>query len=260
MKTTVNYKKLLETLKGQSVDRPNQRTAGTLSGHAAGEPFEKLVYKKLKEAYPNNIYKQYEYLNDLYKKNPQAISVEQRYNLINTPTALFLLNRGDSATREWSMQNIFEERQSDTADILFSKGNYYDLIDVKTRNIAKKSQPPNIISAYKLAQMCAIMLDNEEFDAVNINYVEIDWEERGNKLYCVDAHYASLFKAQPEQLYINWAAGLQIQFHVADIEQTWNGDVSAWAKHYIAHFVQSAEHRCQTMGDKFITPFLKYIE
>ena len=68
---TINYKLLLSRIKGQTVTRPNASTSGTLSGHAAGEPFEKLVYNELKKMYPNNIFKQYEYLNDLY--NPDTI-------------------------------------------------------------------------------------------------------------------------------------------------------------------------------------------
>ena len=62
----------------QTVSRPNKATDGTLSGHAAGEPFEKRVYQELKKTYPQNIFKQYEYLNDIYQKNPKYISVEQR--------------------------------------------------------------------------------------------------------------------------------------------------------------------------------------
>ena len=43
--------------------------SGTLSGHAAGEPFDKFVYQILNEKY-NNIFRQYEYLNQLYLGNP----------------------------------------------------------------------------------------------------------------------------------------------------------------------------------------------
>lgn len=63
-----NYIELISSLKGNVVDRPNKKGAGALSGHAAGEPFEKLTYKILKEKFPSNIYKQYEFLNDLYLK------------------------------------------------------------------------------------------------------------------------------------------------------------------------------------------------
>ena len=167
----VDFSALTISMVNQSVDRPNKSTAGTLSGHAAGEPFEKSVFHKLKKMYPGRIFKQYEYLNDIYLRNPKHITVKQRYALLDSPTALFLLSRGDKATREWSPTNIFEERQNDTADILYYTNDFYDIIDVKTRNISKNAMPPNIISAYKLAKACALMIDNEEYDNINIDYV-----------------------------------------------------------------------------------------
>ncbi len=255
----IDYNVLLREMRNSKVERPNKATAGTLSGHAAGEPFEKSVYQHLKANYPNAIFKQYEFLNDLYLKHPKVISVEDRYALLDSPTALFLLSRGDSATRAWSPENIFEEKQNDTADIIYYHDGFYDLIDVKTRNINKNAQPPNIISAYKLAKTCACMLDNEEFDTIGINYVEIDWQEQGDFLKCTDAHYANLFKANPSTLYINWAAAMQIQFHVADLDQSWKGTLAQWAKEYIRVFVNSAQRRCDKMKEEYITPFLKYI-
>ena len=255
----VDYNATIKEMKGTIVERPNSADAGTLSGHAAGEPFEKSVYHHLKNKYPQAIYKQYEYLNDLFLKHPRVISVEDRYALLDSPTALFLLSRGDKATREWTPQNVFEEKQNDTADILYYANGYYELIDVKTRNINKNAQPPNIISAYKLAKACAYMLDNEEYDNIGINYIEIDWMEQGDNLLCTDAHYGDLFKADPHTLYINWAAAMQIQFHVADIDQSWKGTRQQWTKEYIKVFVESARHRVKKMEDTYIKPFLKYI-
>lgn len=256
----VDFSACISKIKNQKVDRPNKATAGTLSGHAAGEPFEKKVYHILKEMYPSCIYKQYEYLNDIYLKHPRHITVEQRYALLDSPTALFLLSRGDKATREWSPQNIFEEKQNDTADILFYDDGIYDIIDVKTRNKSKDAQPPNIISAYKLAKMCALMIDNAEYDNIHIDYVEIDWIEDGDYLKCTDSHHGDLFKANPETLYINWAAAMQIQFHVCNLDQSWKGTREEWARHYLKVFVTSAEHRCQTMREQYVLPFLKYIK
>lgn len=255
----VDFSTVVSLMKNQIVERPNRASAGTLSGHAAGEPFEKSVYYMLKEMYPNNIFKQYEYLNDIFLRNPKHITVEQRYALLESPTALFLLSRGDKATKEWSPANIFEEKQNDTADILFYENGFYDIIDVKTRNISKSAQPPNIISAYKLAKMCALMIDNEEYDSINIDYVEIDWVESDSYLKCMTAHHGDLFKANPEELYINWAAAMQVQFHVCDLDQTWNGTKEEWARCYIKVFVTSAEQRCKKMHDMYVLPFLKYI-
>lgn len=254
----IDYDSLLTELVGKSVPRPNKITGGTLSGHAAGEPFEKATYLFLKGKYPSKVFKQYEYLNDIYLKHPQAISVAERNALFKSSTMLFLLSRGNKATKKWSPTNIFEEKQNDTADIIYLADNFYDLIDIKTRNINKKAQPPNIISAFKLAKACAHMIKNQEYDVFRLNYIEIDWKETGENLICQAAHYANLFKATPQKLYINWASAMQIQFHVCNLDQTWTGTLEEWANEYIKVFVESARHRCQKMMDDYITPFLKF--
>lgn len=133
-------------------------------------------------------------MNDLYSKNPKTISFEARQALFNSPTVLFLLSRGKNATGKWSIENPFDEKQNDTADILVVKDNFYEIIDIKTRNLSKSAQPPNIISAYKLAQVCAKMLDNNEWGNFAINYFEIDWELEKDKLICKNAHFVNLFK------------------------------------------------------------------
>lgn len=255
----IDYQNLLEWLKGKEVDRPNTANNGTLSGHAAGEPFEKLVYHYLKKQYPQNVFKQFEYLNDLYRKHPQSITLEDRLALFNSPVALFLLSRGNAATRGWNPQNIFEEKQNDTADILYHDQNYFELIDVKTRNISKNAQAPNIISAYKVAQMCALILENKEYETISIRYIEIDWKLSNEKLVCQNTHFGDLLRAVPSSLYINWAAAMQIQFHVCDLNQSFSGTTEDWAKEYLKTFVASAEHRCRTMYEKYVTPFKKYI-
>ena len=253
----VNYANLIKKVKGTSVPKP---LSGTLSGHAAGEPFDKQVYSVIKKQFPKNTFRQYEYLNDLYSKNPDIIGFDARQELFNSPTVLFLLSRGKNATDKWSIDNPFEEKQNDTADILVVKDKFYELIDIKTRNISKSAQSPNIISAYKLAQLCAKMLDNKEFDNFTINYFEIDWSLESDKLICKDAHLGCLFNANPADLYINWAAAMQIQFHVCDLDQTFKGTREQWAKEYLNHFVTQAKKRADDMIKKFVKPFEKYIK
>jgi type II restriction enzyme len=253
----VDYNQLRKALKGTSVQKP---LSGTLSGHAAGEPFDKFVYTKIKGQFPKNTFRQYEYLNDLFSKNPDVIGVEARQVLFNSPTVMFLLSRGKNATDKWSIENPFEEKQNDTADILVVKDKFYELIDIKTRNISKSAQPPNIISSYKLAQLCAKMIDNKEFDNFTINYFEIDWELEKEKLICKDTHFACLFNSNPTDLYINWAASMQIQFHVCDLEQNFKGTRKQWTKLYLKHFVAQANKRADDMITKFVKPFEKYID
>ena len=252
----VNYTELIKKIKGSSVLKP---LSGTLSGHAAGEPFDKHVYNEIKKQLPKNTFRQYEYLNDLYSKNAKTIGFEARQALFNSPTVLFLLSRGKNATDKWSMENLFDEKQNDTADILVVKDNFYEIIDIKTRNLSKSAQAPNIISAYKLAQVCAKMIDNEEFNNFTINYFEIDWDLENEKLICKDAHFVNLFKSNPDSLYINWAAAMQLQFHVCDLDQEFKGSMEDWAKAYLKHFVTQAKKRANDMIAKFVKPFEKYI-
>lgn len=253
----VSYDSLCEMVKGTSVPKP---LSGTLSGHAAGEPFDKLVYNEIKKQFPANTFRQYEYLNDLFSRNPNVIGIEARQALFDSPTVLFLLSRGKNATDKWSIENPFDEKQNDTADILVVKDGFYELIDIKTRNISKSAQPPNIISSYKLAQLCAKIIDNKEFDNFTINYFEIDWKLENEKLVCKDTHYACLFNCNPAGLYINWAAAMQIQFHVCDLDQNFKGIREHWARLYLKHFVSQAKRRADDMIVKFVQPFEKYIK
>ena len=255
----INYSQLIEAMRGRSVERPNKASNGTLAGHAAGEPFEKLTYQILKQMFPDKIFKQYEYLNDLYLTHPRHISVRQKKDLFDSPVAFFLLSRSDAATRMWNPQNVFEEKQDDTADILYHEDGRFDIIDVKTRNTSKAAMAPNIISAYKLAQACALMLDNEDFDSIDIHYFEVGWEEKDDRLLCLNAHCRDLFKSEPGSLYINWAAAMQIQFHVSDLDQSFQGTKKDWVRAYITAFVESAKHRCKKMYETYVVPFEKYI-
>lgn len=244
-------------LKGTHIYKP---LAGTLSGHAAGEPFDRHVYDEIKKQFPENTFRQYEYLNDLYSRNANIIGYKARQALVNSPTVLFLLSRGKNVTDRWSVDDPFDEKQNDTADILVVKDGFYEIIDTKTRNLSKSAQPPNITSAYKLAQVCAKMLDNKEFDDFTLNYFEIDWELEKDKLICRNAHFARLFKSNPANLYINRAAAMQIQFHVCDLNQEFEGNTEDWAKSYLRHFINQAKKRADYMVIKFVRPFEKYVE
>lgn len=235
-------------------------SVGKIAGHVAAEPFDKMAYSLLKQKYPDNTYRQYEYLNYLFSKTPNAKTNEQRCNLIKNKTVRLLLKRGKKVTEQWSHSNPFEEKQDDSADVVLTDDRYFKIIDVKTRDISKKGQPPNIISALKLAKVCADMIDNSEFNCFDIIYLGIDWElnKTTNELTCKKAFLKELFKSQPANLYINWAAALQIQFHVENLDQTFNGSIEDWSYTYLKHYVDSTYKRAQYMADKFAKPFEQY--
>ena len=245
-------KEILDT----KVDKP---LSGTLSGHAAGEPFDKHVYKILKKQLPKTTYRQYEFLNALYSRNPEAQDHKSRNELIKSEAAKYLLSRSKSATTSWNEANQFIEKQNDTADILITDNTHYEIIDIKTRNLGLSPQPPNIISSYKLAQLAALMISNNEYDNISIKYFGIDWSLEGNYLVCKDAYYVDLFKENPANLYINWAAAMQVQFHISSLKQDYEYKKEFWVKDYLDHFVQKAKKRANDMEKKFVSPFIKYI-
>lgn len=53
---------------------------------------------------------------------------------------------------------------------------------------------------------------------------------------------------------------MQIQFHVSDLGQSFNGTIKNWAKLYLKHFVTQAQKRANDMIKKFIKPFEQYIK
>lgn len=252
----LDYDNIITQIKGKTIPRPPM---STLSGHAAGEPFEKHVYSILKGLFPDNIFKQYEYLNKLYSDNPKAITYAERSALFNSTLHSFLLQRGKEAVVLWSPDHQFEEKQNDTADILYINNNVIDIVDVKTRNIGVAGQPPNIISAFKVANAMKIMIDNQDFDSLDIVYIEVNWLLEGNNLVAKDVYVADLFKSNPSKLYINWAAAMQIQFHVCDLDQSFTGSKEEWAHAYLTTFYKQALKRSEDMKRKFADPFKNYI-
>jgi type II restriction enzyme len=61
----INFEEIINAVVGKYIPKP---LSGTLSGHAVGEPFDKLAYQAVKSMYPNNAYRQFEYLNSLFSK------------------------------------------------------------------------------------------------------------------------------------------------------------------------------------------------
>ena len=252
-----DYNELKKELIGTKIRKP---LSGTLSGHAAGEPFDKHVYELIKSKLPSITFRQYEYLNKILLDNLAKTTVEEREQLIENNSVRMLIRRGKDATRSWSKTNQFEEKQDDTADILVTDNAFFDIIDIKTKDINKKSQPPNIISSFKLANLMTELIDNDEYDTLDITYIEIEWALEGDFLVCKNVYTASLFKENPKDLYINWAAAMQIQFHVSKLKQEYTGNMKEWAVEYIKAFIEQATGRAETMIEKFVTPFKKYIE
>lgn len=189
------------------------------------------------------------FMNEFFHKQPQIVPKSDFYNLANHGTALYAIT-----TDVIEAENL-------TNCLLCYNDKYHYIIAIETIDKSKNAQAPNIISAYKLARMCAIMIDNDEYDIIGIDYIGVDWSEdkSGDYLTCQNARHVDLFKVTPSELYINWSAGLQIQFHLDCIDQSWKGTNKEWAVAYLRHFVEKAQTRVDAMRGTFIEPFLKYI-
>lgn len=247
-----------DRLIGREVARPNSRT---LSGHAAGGAFERIVAELLQQEWKDCCFLQSDYLNRLYAANPQAKTAAERWALVPAESLRLLVNRGEKVTQEWSANNMFKEKQNDTADLVVEGvPPKIHIVDVKTKNLNIKGQPPNIISSLKLATMAASMIDHKDQDSFDIVYVGVSWEEVQGSLVCKAASAIDLFKINPSSLYINWSAALQIQFHIQDVGQDYSSDRSKWAKDFLVHFVDGAKRRVAKMESDWIKKFSAYID
>lgn len=229
----INYEELIKKVIGISVPKP---PLGILSDEIAGGAFDKLVYTEIKKMFPNETYKQCEYITDLFLKHPKVITYQERVKLLGFPTVMFLFGRLKATITKLEEDNVFDEKQNETADVLVIHNDFYEVVNVTMRNLGKKMQLPSIISGYKLALLCIKMVDNEEFNSFTIQYFGIDWLLEGDNLVCKNAHSVNLFKATPETLYVNWASGIQIEFDIDSLDQSFSENKEEWAKRYLIYF------------------------
>jgi len=72
-------------------------------------------------------------------------------------------------------------------------------------------------------------------------------------------HIIRSYLIQIPKNYINWAAAMQKQFHVADLNQNFRRNREDWAREYLKHFVKQAKKRAEDMIKRFVRPFEKHI-
>lgn len=242
---------VVSQLVGRSVARP----PGTLSGHAAGLPFEKLVHNALLPAYPGQCYRHFEILNVVFGSNEDVLMEKHRIELLGPPALQLLLRRGSQATKTWSVSQQFKEKQNDTAEtvILPRRGRTIEplpgepvvLLDVKTQTTSVAGQPPNIISARKVMNACKLVLQHSEESPFDLIYIGIKWYEQNNRLVCERVSAKSLFKIRPAEIYVNWAAATQIQFHPDTVGQNFSGSTLDWCMEFLDSYLKQLERKLE---------------
>lgn len=249
MNIRVELDHIAQSLVGTSVNRPS----GTLAGHAAGLPFEKSVHEKLVAKFPGRAYRHYELLNYIYSTNLTKQSVAERYELLGPKSLSYLLQRGASSTAAWTTTAQFTEKQDDTAESVVlpstspsldtTKHGPVTLIDVKTQDADVKSRAPNIISAEKLLNACKIAISEGGRLSFDIVYIGVRWRKTKTTLDCVEAEAIPLVRIDPTEMYINWSAGRQIQFHPHDVKTDFSGSTLEWAVAFLDHYSSNLRTR-----------------
>jgi hypothetical protein len=247
-----------KAIEGMSLPRPR----GTLSGHAAGLPFETLVNDEITARFPGQSYRHFEALNlELTRKaeqsrNPSAF-VPPTSTLFGPPDLHYLIARGTVATKAWRTSKLFAEKQNDTAETVIFASQKRDfnegvttLVDVKTQNLDFKAQPPNIISAFKIAKVCELVLNGGLTPSFDILYTAVKFRPSGTAaggglLTCEGTRTISLLDVPVEELYINWTAATQIQFHPFEVSQGFNGTTTEWMRAFLHHYCDKQDNRIQ---------------
>jgi type II restriction enzyme len=85
--------------------------------------------------------------------------------------------------------------------------------------------------------------DEESFLPFNFIYIGIKWTAESERLICNEVSVKSLTRVSPNNLYINWAAAQQIQFHPFEVDQSYENSGADWASEYIEVFCDQLEKR-----------------
>lgn len=245
---------IVSTLDGATVPRPS----GQLAGHAGGLPFENLVHRHLISRFPGQAFRHFEALNHCLLAdfaNGGNYATTPSYSFGPAPLN-FLVARSRSALNAWKPTNLFEEKQNDTAEsIVFSDSDtrFYSplvsLVDVKSQRVDRNPQPPNIISAQKVAKTAVLALEGGREPTFEIIYVGVRYkpdEENGVKvLRATEWTVVDLMALEPSILYINWAAARQIQFHPFEVKENYTGTRLDWCRQFIEKYANSLDARVQ---------------
>lgn len=119
--------------------------------------------------------------------------------------------------------------QQEGADIVVSYGadvlediNDVVLINAKSHDVERASRPPNIMSAQRLLEYFAFILERKDLlkllEKVNLWFLGVDYSVEDNKATVSDVHIKDLFSLHLAKLpQINFDAAIQIQWHVRDM-------------------------------------------
>lgn len=230
--------------------KPNQET----SGHRIATPLEEEVYDALSKTYPGLAFKQHEAVNEYLSQTVMQDKVSDDF-IFGNEAIDYLVNPGKKALSNWPGK-IVPGRQSDTADIvLFSDSALFDglsvfLIDVKSHDFGKNSQPPNIMSARKLAKVAEICLSKNIDPNFSLYYIDLGYRKKDAGVVVEDVRMVDMMKIPPldyngkgKPLYINWSAAIQVQFRPSEVSQEFQLSQKDWLAVFMKNYASQKRDR-----------------
>lgn len=230
--------------------KPNRET----SGHAIATPLEEEVYDALSKTYPGLAFKQHEAVNEYLSQAVTRDKISDDF-IFGNEAIDYLVNPGKKALSHWP-EKIVPGRQSDTADIvLFSDSALFDgssvfLIDVKSHDFGKNSQPPNIMSARKLAKVAEICLSKNIDPNFSLYYIDLGYRKKDAGVVVEDVRMVDMMKIPPldyngkgKPLYINWSAAIQVQFRPSEVSQDFELSQKDWLAIFMKNYTSQKRDR-----------------
>lgn len=244
--------KNLAPLVGFEFELPHQGAAG----HSIGSYMENIVEHHLKDFYP--VTKSHTFLNNLVSANAGSLQ-KPNFSLLPDKASQFLFGPTTNILSKWNSENLFQEKQDATADLIFSQkddeGNdfiiAYDIKSSQDKNT--KIRPQNIISAAKLYNMSEEILNANKTPKFSLYYLGVLWgldQKNPSNGVIKNIRVINLFKIPPTALYINWTAANQVQFSTEDVPQSYNKPVLEWAREYQDFYLSNEEQRLEKLLEK----------
>lgn len=230
--------------------KPNQET----SGHRIATPLEEEAYDALSKTYPGLAFKQHEAVNKYLSETVVQGRVPDGF-VFGNEAVDSLVNPGKKALSNWPKE-LVPGKQSDTADIvLFSDSALFDgssvfLIDVKSHDFGKNSQPPNIMSARKLAKVAEICLSKNIDPNFSLYYIDLGYRKKDAGVLVEDVRMVDMMKIPPldyngkgKPLYINWSAAIQVQFMPSEVSQDFELSQKDWLAIFMKNYSSQKRDR-----------------
>lgn len=228
----------------------NQET----SGHRIATPLEEEVYDALSKTYPGLAFKQHEAVNEYLSQAVTRDKVSDDF-IFGNEAIDYLVNPGKKALSHWP-EELVPGKQSDTADIvLFSDSSLFDgsaafLIDVKSHDLGKSDQPPNIMSARKLAKVAEICLSKNIDPNFSLYYIDLGYRKKDAGVVVEDVRMVDMMKIPPldyngkgKPLYINWSAAIQVQFRPSEVSQDFELSQKDWLAIFMKNYTSQKRDR-----------------